>query len=459
MVDMKSMNAVEYIADYASNLEYDMLPPLALKRAGQVIVDTICCALGARDTHLGKLAGEFATATEPGSESVLWGTDTKLSPAGAAWANAVASKHLGMDDSHRVCGHVAAELVPLAIALCEQRGMNGKQLVTIIAAGYDVFGAIQPGVKVAQRERGLDHKSQAGTLASAVVAALAMGLDTDKIANALALSMDMASGTEQYVFDAGLCDTKDLLSGYAVRNGMYAAQLAEAGFQGPPGALDGEYGYYHAFGDGYDPDFLAGIGKEFVIAETGFKPHAGCRHVHACVDATNNLLEQGQLDLSQVEKIKVGSYKNAITPSFRVKYDCDSVNQAGFSLPVTVSVVLNRGSWYKEDIAAFDQAAVQELVPKVEVVLDEQINADWPEKNGCRVEVTTKSGDLFEGHVSYALGEPENMLTDAEFEAKFRYLANGAIPEDNITALCNMVDTVADINDMSELVNLTLPNN
>ena len=52
-----------------------------------------------------------------------------------------------------------------------------------------------------------------------------------------------------------------------------------------------------------------------------------------------------------------------------------------------------------------------------------------------------------------------NRLTDAEFEAKFRYLANGAIPEDNITALCNMVDSVADMNDVSELVNLTLPNN
>ena len=51
------------------------------------------------------------------------------------------------------------------------------------------------------------------------------------------------------------------------------------------------------------------------------------------------------------------------------------------------------------------------------------------------------------------------MLTDAEFEAKFRYLANGAIPEDNITALCNLVDSVADVNDVSELVNLTLPNN
>tara|TARA_Y100001934_G_scaffold249597_1_gene311188 strand:+ start:8653 stop:10032 length:1380 start_codon:yes stop_codon:yes gene_type:complete len=457
MFDMKGMNAVEYVAGHASELDYDMLSPLAIKRAGQVIVDTICCALGARDTDLGKLAAEYAMATEPGNEAILWGTNVKLSSAGAAWANAVASKHLGMDDSHRICGHVAAELVPLAIAICEQRGLTGKDLVRIVAAGYDVFGAIQPGVKVAQRVRGLDHKSQAGTLASAVVAALAMDLGKDKVANALALSMDMASGTEQYVFDAGLCDTKDLLSGFAVRNGIYAAQLSAAGFQGPPGALDGEYGYYHAFGDGYDQAFLANLGKDFTIAETGFKPHAGCRHVHACVDATNDLLSQGKPDLSEVAKIRVGSYKNAITPSFRVKYDCDTVNQAGFSLPVTVSVVLNKGSWYKEDIASFDQPEVQELVPKVEVVLDEQINSDWPEKNGCVVEVTTNGGDVYKGHVSYALGEPENMLSDEEFESKFRYLAKGVISEDNITALCNMVDTVGDIDDVSELVKLTLP--
>ena len=56
-------------------------------------------------------------------------------------------------------------------------------------------------------------------MASAVTAAVAMGLDQEQIGNALALAMDMASGTEQYVWDAGYCDTKDLLAGLGARNG------------------------------------------------------------------------------------------------------------------------------------------------------------------------------------------------------------------------------------------------
>ena len=113
-----------------------------------------------------------------------------------------------------------------------------------------------------QRERGLDHKSQAGTLGSAATAAKAMGLSAEKTTHALALAMDMACGTEQYVWDAGSCDTKDLLAGYGARNGINAAKMADFGFRGPPGALDGEYGYFHAFGPGYDPAFLDALDGE-----------------------------------------------------------------------------------------------------------------------------------------------------------------------------------------------------
>ena len=101
---------------------------------------------------------------------------------------------------------------------------------------------------------GLTTKTS-GTLASAATAAVAMGLPADKIAHAIALSMDLACGTEQYVYDAGACDTKDLLAGYGARNGIYCAAMADFGFRGPPGALDGPYGYFHAFGPGYDNRF------------------------------------------------------------------------------------------------------------------------------------------------------------------------------------------------------------
>ena len=69
-------------------------------------------------------------------------------------------------------------------------------------------------------------------------------LDVETLSNALALAADMSSGTEQYVYDPGPCDTKDLISGFAARSGVFATELAAYGFYGPRGGLDGEYGFF-----------------------------------------------------------------------------------------------------------------------------------------------------------------------------------------------------------------------
>ena len=342
------------------------------------------------------------------------------------------------------------------LTLGEQLRLNGEQLITALAVGYDVMDMAHTAVDAWQRERGFDHKSQAGTLGAAASAAKAMGLSADKIADAIALAMDMACGTEQYVWDAGACDTKDLLAGYGARNGIYAAKLSDFGFRGPPGALDGEYGYFHAFGPGYDPAFLDDMDGE-ALARTGFKPHAGCRHVHSCVDATLELLKGGQPDLNAITAIEVDSYLEAITPDFRVNYQPTTVGQAGFSLPVTVSIMLTRGNWFRDDIAAFDEPDARRLRQLVKVGLDEEIQASHPLTNGCEVRVTTDDGVIHRGRVEYAKGEPENMLTDAEFEAKFRALVGDLLPNDQIAALLDRCANLEQLTDVSELVHLTIP--
>jgi 2-methylcitrate dehydratase PrpD len=367
------------------------------------------------------------------------------------------AKHLGMDDSHRTAGHVAAHLVPLALALGEHHRLDGRTILTALAAGYDVAGTLQPAVDAPQRVRGLDHKGQVGTLASAVTAAVAMGLDEGQIAHSLALAMDMACGTEQYVYDGGKCDTKDLLSGYAARNGITAARMAKFGFRGPPGALDGPYGYLHAFGDGFDPAILDHLGSRSELGETGFKPHAGCRYVHGCVDAVQELLRAGAPPLEKIARIQIGTYRAAMTPSFRVDPQPESVAKASFSLFAAVSVALVRGSWYADDIRAFDSPEIRRLWPLVEVYLDEQIEADYPAKNGCVVTVTTTDGTDHVGRVDYAKGEPENMLTDDEFEAKFRRLNGDLLPSQRVDQIMATVARLEELKDISELIRLTVP--
>lgn len=446
---------VEIIANHATGLRFEDLPPLVVARGKQVVLDTLGTALGGYQTALGRLAADYAATRWPAADASIIADGRRCAVWGAAWANAVICKILGMDDSHRVCGHMAAELVPVALSLGEARHLSGRRVITALAAGYDVFGAIQPGVEKPQRERGLDHKGQAGTLASAVTAGVAMGLDATKMANALALSADMACGTEQYVWDAEKSDVKDLLAGYAARNGIEAASMADFGFRGPPGALDGPYGYFHAFGGGYDPSYLDGIGTRFILGEAAFKPYAGCRYVHAGVDAALALVAKGCPPPNEISAVAIRSYHDAITPAFRVNQRPANEGEASFSLPVAVAVGLVRHGWYREDIEHYNDPEIRRLWSIAAVELDEELEAEYPKKNGCVVHVTTKDGRHFTGRVDQAKGEPENMLTDEEFERKFRYLAGDLLPPARLERIIQMTLNLDRLDDVGDLVRAT----
>jgi 2-methylcitrate dehydratase PrpD len=456
MIDLQvaERTAVEQVAAYVVNLRFEDLPELAITRGRQVVLDFIGTTLGGYQTELGKRTAEFAARRRAGNEATIIGDGRRSTLDGAAWANGTTSCILGMTETHRICGHVATEVVPVALAIGEHRQLDGRAVIQAIAAGYDVFGVIRPAVVKAHREKGLDTKGHVGTLGGAATAGVALGLDEAGVANALALAMDMACGTEQYAFDAGLCDTEGLLAGYAASNGIMAASMADFGFQGPPGALDGPYGYFHAYGEGYDPSYLDTLGETSMLASAGFKPHSGCRCVHACADAALDLIGKQRPPLDQIVSIDVGTYLGAVTPEFRVNYHPETADAAGYSLPVTVATILTRGSFYREDIEAYKDPEIQRLMRLVRVHLDEEIEAGYPETMGCVVQVRTGDGTVYEGRVDLPKGEPENMLTDEEFERKFRRLVGDLLPEERVARLIEMAWRLEEIEDIGELVRL-----
>jgi len=58
------------------------------------------------------------------------------------------------------------------------------------------------------------------------------------------------------------------------------------------------------------------------------------------------------------------------------------------------------------------------------------------------------------GQVDYAKGEPENMLTDSELEAKFRRLVGELLPESQTVRLiqaCSRLEVLADVVDLVKM--------
>jgi 2-methylcitrate dehydratase PrpD len=442
---------------FAAGLRYEQLSALAVKRAKQIALDTIGTALGGYRRGFGPQVVEFVLRTYPGTAATIIGDGRPSSLEGAALANASMAKMLGMDDSHRAYGHVAAQVFPAALAAAEFRRRNGRDLIVAMAAGYEIFGRVGRQVRRTQLDRGFDIKATVGTLGASVAAAVALGLEAEPISHALAIATSLACGLETYVYDPANSHTKDLISGFGARNGVFAALLADAGFRGARGAIEGANGFAQAFGDGFDLDrATAGLGASFEIETAGFKPHAGCRHVHQAVDAAVEVRRQLEVDPARVTRIDVGTYAHAIEAPFRRTLEPANVSAAGYSLPMAVAVGLVFGRFYQEDIAQFNDPRVRAVLSKTHLHVDDRIQSHYPDWNGCVVRVTLDDGRVVEGRVDHAKGEPENMLTDQEFEQKFRLTVGDLLPPSRIDELVATIADLETVRDVSSLVQLTV---
>ena len=75
----------------------------------------------------------------------------------------------------------------------------------------------------------------------------------------------------------------------------------------------------------------------------------------------------------------------------------------------------------------------------------------------AKSESITDDGQLFRGRVEHAKGEPENMLTEAEFEAKFRHMAGDILPDAQAAELLDGISRLEQLDDVGELVRLSVP--
>ncbi|MCY3831382.1 MAG: MmgE/PrpD family protein [Chloroflexi bacterium] len=445
------MNLLDQITNYSLNLHLDDIPADALDLAKTIVFDSIGAGLGGYQRELGQKARRYATTMMAGDEATLLGSGERVSLEGAAFANGVMIKILGMDDSHRSAGHIASQVVPVVLAVGEAYNSSGADMLVAIVAAYDFAVRVGRQVRPMQRARGLDLKGTLGAISAALAAARCARFDRELTLNTIALAADLASGTEQYVYEGGLCDTKDLIAGFAARNAVFALRLAEAGFYGPRGALDGDYGFFSAFGDGCDPDTFADLGADFAILGTGFKPHGGCRHTHQAIDAVQAIQAQAPLDTREIESIRLSTYGYATRPIFRVDANPPSREVAGLSIRVSTAVALARGSAWRHDFEAWDHPEARRLRNLIDVQVDDEIEALYPELNGCRLQITLADGTTREAYIPNMKGEPEFRMTDGEMREKFSVLTSDLFPQaqaEQIYSICSQLEDVLHIDEL-----------
>jgi len=411
------------LAHFASDLQYDDIPPEVMRRAEDLFVDWVGSALSGKVGRPVQAIESVAREVGPieGRAEVLL-SRRKTTSVFAAMVNAASSHFMEQDDVHNgSVFHPGAVVFPAVLALAQDRGISGKEMMTAAVAGYEV--GIRVGEFLGQSHYKVFHTTgTAGTIAAAVAAGRVINLQPEKMQHAIGSAGTQAAGLWEFLKDAA--NSKQLHTAKAAFDGTLSALLAEKGFSGAKQILEGAKGMGVGLSQDADPARLTDrLGERWATFETSFKFHASCRHTHPAADAFLSLMQQHQLSADQVAAVITRVHQGAIDVLGQVD-EPKSVHQAKFSMGTVLGLLALYGkAGVYEFNECFREDQVQAFRRRVSMVLDPEVDALYPQRWVGKVTITTTDGRELHARVDEPKGDPGNTLSRAEIEQKAVMLA------------------------------------
>ncbi len=431
------MTAVEIgttsaLAGFTADLQLDDLPAAVVERTEELFLDWLASTLAGRGARPVLALERFAEQMGPaGGPSELLTSRRRTSPLFAALVNGAASHVVEQDDVHNgSVFHPGAVVFPPVLAMAQQTGATGRDLIVAAVAGYEA--GIRVGEFLGRSHYTVFHTTgTAGTVAAAAGVARLLGLDAERTLHAYGSAGTQAAGLWEFLRDAA--DSKQLHTAKAAADGLLAACVARDGLTGARHILEGPQGMAAGMSRDADPTRLVdGLGTRWALLETSFKYHASCRHTHPAADALLQLMRDEGLRAGDVARVRARVHQGAIDVLGPVT-DPRTIHQSKFSMGFVLAVAATRGRAGVTDFtdAALADPTIRAFHDRVEMVLDPEIDAAYPRQWIGLVEVETTDGRTLTSRVEVPKGDPGNPLTRGELEDKTRLLAGydvGATP-------------------------------
>lgn len=413
-------NETVTLARYAAGLRYDDLPPAVVAHAKDIIADTVAACICGAEMPWSRIVIDYAERTGPGGTSRILGRGSSVQAPAAALANGALAHSFELDSLTRpgAGAHPGATVLPPALAVAQQQGAGGKQLIAAVVAGNEVMIRIGRATGHTNEARGFHAPGTTGPFGAAVACGVLLGLDERQMANALGIAGSLAGGLLEFARgDGGM--VKRLHLGRASEAGVMAASLAAAGFEAPRAIVEGEFGFLRVFCTAWDESHLTkGLGSDFVTLSAVLKRYPCHATAHAPVRAVRDLQAAHGFTAADVASIAVTA-----TPRMIERHNIPAPGDlmlAQYSIPFCVALALVREARDPEsyDEGALHDPTIRALARKVTLVAETAGHGHGAA--GSEVTVTLADGRQFARH------EPSGMLEPGELPDKFARLTRRA---------------------------------
>ena len=436
------------LAQYAATFRYDDIPPDVVVRAKQCITDTIATIIFGHDLPWSRIVVAFAEKNGPGGKSRILGPGgAAVHAPSAALANGALAHAFEMDNltwpSTGV--HPGATLLASGLAVAQERGVGGRELLAAFVAGSEIMIRIGRATHHSNEGRGFHAPGTTGPFGAAVACGRLMGFDAERMRNALGVAGSLACGLMEFARSGTGAMVKRLHLGRAAESGVLAAGLAADGFTGPASVLEGEFGFLRVFcGDTFDAaELTRALGESYATRSIMLKRFPCHITAHTSVQAILDLRAEHGYAAADVAAIHIGG-NDKMARVNNIPSPAD-IMMAQYSIPFCVALAHVRDP---RDPRSFDESAlkdpqVRSLAQRVTISLAE----GRPTPLAAVVTVTLRDGRKLERAVADFKGTPESPLDRNELREKFLLLTRHCTGND----MGEMFDRLQDLENESNL--------
>ena len=441
------------LARFVAKTDYSTISDSALSNAKMHLLDTIGAGLAAVSTPVAAIAFDYCKRIGHSQEASIWGTNEKASAPMAAFTNGLLAHALDFDDwdAYFRTGHPSSVITAAALALGENIGASGKDLLKAYVFGIEVLTQLAAGTPELHK-RGFHSTPVWGSIGGVIASASLLKLDPEKIKAALGVAASGAAGIQRQQGSM----VKPFHAGNAARNGVEAALLAQQGFTADQNIIETPRGFCDTFFGPGTCDYekmLRGIGQPYFLESPalGLKMHPCSAPQFLAADAALYLKREHRINFTDVAKMEVRIPPERYTRHYSAEVKTGL--RGKFAINYVVAMCFLDG---KLEIATFTdekvkRPEVQDAFSKVQVICDESIPEPGPY---CPVTVELKNGTRHSFTAKIAKGDPRNPMTEDEVIEKFRGNAKAMLSEDRATNLISAVQNLESIDNAGNLASL-----
>ena len=467
------------LSNWIHSTTLSTVPPQVVTRAKYLILDGVACAIVGSHLPWSEVACRSVFNMEPegGCTVIGWG-DKKLSPLAATILNSTFIQGFELDDYHSVAPlHSNSILLPALLSAAEIPTPAGSVAKTY--SGADLLLAYIIGCEVGPRvglalhgadllSRGWHSGAVQGPSASAAAVSSLLHLQPNQVEDALGIACTQAGGLMSAQFGSMV---KRMQHGFASRNGLYAALLAQGGYTGIHEVYETSYGgFLSCFGQGanFQPSYLPeelvrGLGERWEIEGIRVKLHASMAALHGTIDCVANLQEQHtdrMKNFDDIESIVTEHSKPAfehggwIAPPDKPL----TTTAAQMNVQYAAAAQLVDGQVLMAQFSAerLNRPLLRELMAKITPTHNQELDSDGGEGVGWRTNMTVKfrDGTEFKESVKAPRGiDPP--VTNEGIVDKWRRLVDGVLDlerREQIEKCVLGLDKLADVRELCGLL-------